>query len=101
MGMEMILRIALVACLFFSCGGNPHSPGEGRERMKIEKALEKHTGRLMAIPGVEGVGVGGTEQAPAIVVMVRSGATQKAKELPLEIEGYPVIVESTGEIQAY
>jgi len=28
-------------------------------------------------------------------------ATQKAKELPTEIEGYPVIVETTGEIQAY
>ena len=66
--MEMIHRIALVACLFFSCGGNPHSPGEGRERMKIEKALEKHTGRLMAIPGVEGVGVGGTKHAPAIKI---------------------------------
>jgi hypothetical protein len=96
MGWDMVLRIALVACLLLSCGG----PTGMEVRMKIEKALEKHTNRLMAVDGVEGVGIGGTAQAPVIVIMVRSGATRMARALPDKIEGYPVKVETSGEISA-
>jgi hypothetical protein len=68
--------------------------------MKAEAALERHQARLMSIPGVEGVGIGGSEDSPVIVVMVRKGGAAVRKTLPTQVEGYPVKVEVTGEITA-
>lgn len=68
--------------------------------MDAATALEKHQDRLMAIPGVSGVGIGGSEDSPVIVVMVTTGGTAMRKQLPDQIEGYPVKVEVTGEITA-
>lgn len=70
-------------------------------RMEIDAVLEKHEDKLMAIPGVEGIGVGGTKSKPVILVMVRSDDKRITARIPKTIEGYPVKVEVTGEIQAY
>lgn len=69
--------------------------------MQADEVLAKHQDRLMSIAGVEGVGIGGSEESPVIIVMVRQGATEMRKKLPSQIEGYPVTVEVTGEITAY
>jgi hypothetical protein len=68
--------------------------------MKAAAVLERHQDRLMSIPGVEGVGIGGSEDSPVIVVMVRKGGADIRKKLPARLEGYPVKVEVTGEITA-
>ena len=68
--------------------------------MKAATALERHQDRLMSIPGVAGVGIGGSEDSPVIVVMVKKGGADIRKKLPARIEGYPVKVEVTGEITA-
>jgi hypothetical protein len=68
--------------------------------MKAAEALHKHEKELMSIPGVEGVGIGGSEDSPVIVVMVRKEGTAMRKKLPAQIEGYPVEVDVTGEITA-
>jgi hypothetical protein len=72
----------------------------GAGRMDAATALEKHHDRLMSIPGVVGVGVGGSEDSPVIVVMVSAGGAAMRKQLPDRIDGYPVKVEVTGEITA-
>jgi hypothetical protein len=68
--------------------------------MTPEEALDRHQDRLMAIPGVEGVGIGGSDDAPMLVVMVRHGGAAMRKKLPTRVEGFPVKVEVTGEITA-
>ncbi len=67
----------------------------------IEKVFSQNESRLMAVPGVEGVGIGGTRTRPVILVMVRQDAAAIAAKLPREIDGFPVQVEVTGEISAY
>jgi glucose-6-phosphate isomerase len=69
--------------------------------MTIEQALEKHETRLMNIPGVVGVGIGGSETGPVILVMVRDRATAKTQAVPPTIEGFPVKVDVSGEITAF
>lgn len=69
--------------------------------MKVEEVLDKHTDRLMSIPGVEGVGIGGSDDKPVIIVMVSQGGTAMRKQLPAQIEGYPVRVDVTGGIVAH
>ena len=68
--------------------------------MDAATALEKHHDRLMSIPGVAGIGIGGSEDSPVIVVMVKTGGADMRKRLPDRIEGYRVKVEVTGEITA-
>jgi hypothetical protein len=68
--------------------------------MNAEAALEKHRDRLMAIPGVEGIGIGGSDDSPTVIVMVSRGGAKMRKKLPTKVEGYPVKVEVTGEITA-
>jgi hypothetical protein len=68
--------------------------------MKADAALVKHQDRLMAIEGVQGVGIGGSEESPQIIVMVSHGGAEMRKKIPSSIEGYPVKVEVTGEISA-
>jgi hypothetical protein len=68
--------------------------------VKVEEVLEKHQDRLMSIPGVEGVGIGGDEGAPEIVIMVARGGAEMRRKLPARIGGYPVRVDVTGEITA-
>jgi hypothetical protein len=65
----------------------------------VSQLLERHQTELMAIDGVEGVGVGqdriGNE---AIVIYVKHNDV--AKNVPQQIEGVPVQVEVTGPIDA-
>lgn len=68
--------------------------------MAPDQVLEQNQDRLLAIPGVEGVGIGGSEDSPVIVVMVRHGGSEMRKKLPSQLEGYPVKMEVTGEITA-
>jgi hypothetical protein len=69
--------------------------------MQAEEVLEKHQDRLMSIDGVEGVGLGGTADAPVILVMVRQGGAEMRSRLPAQLEGYPVKVDVVGEVRAY
>ncbi len=68
--------------------------------MQAEDVLEKHQNRLMDIAGVEGIGIGGTADAPVILVMVRDGGAEVRQRIPAQLDGYPVKVEVVGEITA-
>lgn len=69
--------------------------------MSIEQAFERHHDRLMAVPGVTGVGIGEKAGRPAIVVMVAGLTAELRARLPRALEGHPVVVEQSGEIVAF
>ena len=69
--------------------------------MTAQQVLEQHQEQLMSIPGVEGVGLGGSEGRPEIIIMVRQQRTAMANTLPKQLNGYPVRVEISGEITAF
>lgn len=60
----------------------------------IEEVKADWEDRLMAIPGVMGVGIGLSQdrQGPCIRVYVNRQSSQ-TEDIPDEIEGYPVEVE--------
>lgn len=68
--------------------------------MGIDDVLARHQESLIAVPGVVGVGVTERGGQPAVLVML-SRVTPESKALPEEIEGYPVLIEVTGEIGAF
>ena len=68
---------------------------------RIEKVLETNRESLMSIPGVVGVGIGGSVNSPSIVVMLRESTPELKRKLPRRLGGFPVQGEVTGEINAF
>jgi hypothetical protein len=79
-------------------------PGVGRQEvnsMTIEEVLQKHQDRLMAIPGVVGIGEGESEGRPVILIMVRELSPDLRRQLPQQIDGFEVKVDVVGEVTAF
>ncbi|MBI4202005.1 MAG: hypothetical protein HY532_02665 [Chloroflexi bacterium] len=70
------------------------------QRRPIAEVLAEHADWLMGFPGVVGVAHAPSGAAPAILVMVAGGKADLLQLLPASVEGYPLLVEETGEFQA-
>ena len=66
----------------------------------IEKVLEEHTNELMSIEGVVGTAEGLCNSKPCIKVYVIKKTPQLTQRIPTKLEGYPVVIEETGEFRA-
>jgi hypothetical protein len=66
----------------------------------IKEVLKKYTKDLMSIPGVVGTGQGLCEGKPCIKVFVIKKTPDLDQKIPKTLDGYPVVVEETGEIKA-
>ena len=69
--------------------------------MTIEQAFDQHHDRLMAVPGVTGLGIGDKDGKPAIIVMVKQLTPELKASLPQSLASHPVVVEQSGEISAF
>ena len=71
-------------------------------RRDIDSVLAAHDQELLAIPGVIGVYVGTLEdrRTPCLKVMLAQDTPELRRAIPATIEGYPVIIEITGEVRA-
>lgn len=70
----------------------------------VRRVKERHEARLLAIPGVVGVGVGRSEKVigqAAIEIYVKQATSSLHGVLPDSLEGVEVKIVETGEIQAY
>ena len=70
----------------------------------VRRVKERHEGRLLAIPGVIGVGVGVSEKAigqAAIEIYVKEATESLKQVLPKSLDGVEVKTIETGEIRAY
>ena len=67
----------------------------------INDIKRQNEAQLMALPGVVSVGVGrAPDGKPAIIVGLRSADPAVVQQVPNEIKGYPVIVQTVGTIKA-
>ncbi len=67
----------------------------------IYDVKRQNEAQLMALPGVVSVGVGrGPDGQPAIIVGMETPAAARAPEVPKELGGYPVVVQTTGKLKA-
>jgi hypothetical protein len=77
----------------------------GRKNSKlstVDQVKEKYAPEIMAIPGVTGIGIGNSDRKTglAIKVYVERMTPELKRRIPAELEGYPVIAETTGEFRA-
>ncbi len=105
------IRPALVAlalaCLCAAAGGcraagpAPAAKENTVTRPTIAEVIRAHDDSLMAVPGVVGISESRTDDGtPCVKIMVvQLDATLRAR-LPVMLEGYPVVLEESGEIRA-
>ena len=87
--------------LFLACRQNMAQSSSSSPQRDINAVLAAHDKELLAIPGVVGVYVGTLEdrRTPCLRVML-ARKTAESRKVPQSIEGYPVVIEVTGEIRA-
>ena len=75
-----------------------NSPSPNRD---INAVLADHDKQLLAIPNVVGVYVAVLEdgKTPCLKVMLARKSPETERAIPRLLEGYPVVVEVTGEIR--
>lgn len=66
----------------------------------IEEVLKERTKELMSVPGVVGTALGLCDDTPCIKVYVVKKTSELDQKIPDILEGYPVMIEETGEIRA-
>ena len=69
-------------------------------RATIAQVLERHTDRLMSVPGVVGTAEGECAGRPCILVLVERATPALRQAIPAELEGIPVEIRETGRIEA-
>lgn len=79
---------------------NPEEPAAGESASSIAQVKQNHESELMAIDGVEGVGVG-RNQIGDDVILVYLRDDEVSKRIPRNIDGFQVKTEITGIIDAY
>lgn len=65
----------------------------------IEAVLEQHNDQLMSLPGVVGTAIGECAGRPCIKVLAGKKTPELLKNVPQTLEGFPVIIEETGEFR--
>jgi hypothetical protein len=75
-----------------------------KNKMDVHQAKAANQDRLMAAPGVVGVGVGRVRDSDAILVFVAvltaDNSTPGGLGVPEQLEGFPVVVREIGHITA-
>ncbi len=66
----------------------------------IDEVLKEHAKAIMSILGVVGVGQSLCDDKPCIKVYVIKETPELNQKIPRILEGYPVMIEETGEIRA-
>ena len=96
-----VCLVVFLLALFFACGQNMAQGSSPSPKRDINVVLAAHDKELLAIPGVVGVYVGTLEdrRTPCLRVMV-ARKTAESRKVPQSIEGYPIVIEVTGEIRA-
>ncbi len=92
-------------CVALSAGCLHHMKQDhdstSQPRRDINAVLAAHDKDLLATPGVVGVYVGvlADQRTPCLKVMLARNDAASKKKVPHTLEGYPVLIEITGEIQ--
>jgi len=104
-GWKVLLCVAGVFVLVATLAGCVSKPevrqGKGRRMPPpIDYVLRAHTDEWLAIPGVVGTAIGRQRGKPCIRVLVAHKSKEIARRIPRHVDGYPVLIEETGEFRA-
>jgi hypothetical protein len=100
-----IVRGALMACglpvlALLGCADGGGAGDEPVPTMTAAQVVAAHDDSLLALPGVVGVYEGRNDAGVTVIRVMLAEATPEAeRQIPKQLEGYPVEVEITGRIE--
>jgi hypothetical protein len=94
-----IATVGLLGSCSRETGGN-FKKGQRMPARTVEEVLQENADAWMAMPGVAGTAIGMVEGKPCIRIFTTSKPEDVRDKIPAEVEGYPVIIEETGEFRA-
>src|SRR5688572_6031702 len=94
--LAFVLALSLLAS---GCKSSPESAMNPPSR-PLSAVLAEHAPRLMEMPGVVAVGEGENASGRPCLRVWATGADQVRTRLPKTIDGYDVVVEESGPIEA-
>jgi hypothetical protein len=97
------LGMIVLVSFFVGCGKETLNDRGGRKKMAtktIEKVLEENTDKWLSIPGVVGTAIGEFKGKPCIKIFVVKETEELTQKIPSTLEGFPVVIQQTGEIRA-
>lgn len=105
--LKRLTSVLVLAIFAFACTQEQAAPEDRTEpaassevTMSIEAAQEQLTAKLISMPGVTGIAIGECGGKPCVKIMLEKKTQELMAEIPSTYEGFPVIVEETGEIRA-
>ncbi len=103
---ERIIQSLACACLLGAATGCESPPKHtyqteaARPMKSIDEVIKQYSDSLMSVPGVVGLYHGLDDSGhTCLKVMVKEKTPELERQLPKQIDGYPVIIEETGEIR--
>ena len=99
----ILLTLLSITALVVNCGGiksSKHSVEYEMKRKPLKEVLKEYTNVLMSIEGVTGTAQSICNGKPCIKVYVLEKTPKLEKKIPVTLEGYPIVIEKTGEIRA-
>jgi hypothetical protein len=97
-----VCLVLVSLALFFACRQNMAQTDLPSPKRDINAVLAAHDKELLAIPDVVGVYVGTLQDRRTLClkVMLARKTAESVRKIPRSIEGYPVVIEISGEIRA-
>jgi hypothetical protein len=80
--------------------GRHNSDLNSNHTLSIDQVRMKHRDRVLRINGVVGIGIGEDHGRPVIHVLIRERTTTLEREIPKDLDGYPVRLVVSGNIIA-
>jgi hypothetical protein len=94
----IILLAVFLSGNSFGKSKKANSAPEKKELQTIDSVKDKYTDSLLAIPGVNGIGITDCEKKDCILITVEKLTPELKKKLPKTLDSYPVKIEEIGEI---
>jgi hypothetical protein len=97
------ITLIIVAIYAVSCAGKDISYFRGENTVTakpVQDVLKENKKKLLSLPGVVGTAQGRCGNKPCIKVYVIRKTLELEKKIPHILEGYPVMIEETGEFRA-
>jgi len=94
----VLITLAAITGHFATAFGEECVKGPIPKR-SIEDVHREYAKQLLSQPGVVGTGIGECNGKPCIKILVIKRTEDLVKRIPAALDGFPVVMEETGEIR--
>ncbi len=90
-----------IGLLLLLCSSMYHNIEADTMQASIQEVKNRHQAELLALPGVVSIGIGlDADKKSVIIIGIEADNVELKASLPEQLEGYRVIVQTTGTVRS-